>query len=416
MDRPVDGVAAVDPGLHTNGRGHTSALLSRLVELASRPLDEAEALPGIMFYDRDLYELEVERIFRKEWLYVARVEELPDPGDYVSVEIAGEPIMVVRGEDGQIRALSRVCVHKYADVLGEETMPCGKVERFLCPYHSWSYGLDGKLTGAPFMRDSKLFQREKDSYRLPEYRVAIWQGFVFVNFDPDATDLVPRLAEVDEILDGYDLADWRIVDRIDWGETPVNWKLVMDNGRECYHHQGTHKHSLEFTWPTRLVVTETTDSREWYYQRIMASPEGAGGREEEFDLTPLATSRPAPGLSAYQRSHLLLIGIYPTFFMVPGPDLTVVFRYFPTGPEAHRMDIGLLAHEALLDDPDFPAAKDAVRELFHQVQEEDSKQILAIQRTVRSEVARRGRALSTLERPSWQFQRYLAHRLTGADV
>ena len=108
----------------------------------------------------------------------------------------------------------------------------------------------------------------------------------------------------------------------------------MDNGRECYHHQGTHKHSLEFTWPTRLVETETTDSREWYYQRIMASPEGAAGHEGEHDLTPLATPAPAPGLSAYQRSHLLLIGIYPTFFMVPGPDLTVVFRYFPTGPES----------------------------------------------------------------------------------
>ncbi|UGS35070.1 aromatic ring-hydroxylating oxygenase subunit alpha [Capillimicrobium parvum] len=416
MDRHVDGPMPVASDLHTNGHGPASALLSRLVELASRPLDEAEALPGAMFYDPDLYELEVERIFRKEWLYVARVEELPKAGDYVCVEVAGEPIMVVRGADGQIRALSRVCLHKYADVLGDEAMPCGNVERFLCPYHSWSYGLDGNLTGAPFMRDSKLFQRENDTYRLPEYRVAIWQGFVFVNFDPDATELAPRLTEVEEVLGGYNLADWRIVDRIDWGETPVNWKLVMDNGRECYHHQGTHKHSLEFTWPTRLVETETTDSREWYYQRIMASPEGAGGHEEEFDLTPLATSRPAPGLSAYQRSHLLLIGIYPTFFMVPGPDLTVVFRYFPTGPESHRMDIGLLAHESHLDDPDFPAAKDAVRELFRQVQEEDSRQILAIQGTVRSEVARRGRALSTLERPSWQFQRYLAHRLTGADV
>lgn len=397
------------------GRRGVDSLLELLVELASRPLEEAEAMPGALYLDPDLYELELERIFRREWLYVARTEELADPGDYVTADIAGEPIVIVRGQDHRIRALSRVCLHKFADLLGKEPHS-GHLDRFICPYHRWSYGLDGKLVGAPYMGDSKLFQRDREGYCLPELPVEVWQGFVFVNLDPDAAALTDRLGEVDDVLDGYRLDDWRVVDRIDWGETPVNWKLVMDNGRECYHHQGTHRDSLEFTWPTRLVETETTDSRDWYYQRIMVSPKGADGQEDGHYLSPLATSAPAPGLSSYQRSHLLLIGIYPTFFMVPGPDLTVVFRYFPTGPESHTMEIELLGHESQVDDAELPAAKDAVRELFSQVQAEDSAQIQAVQNGLRSVVARRGGALSTLERPSWQFQRYLANRLTGADV
>lgn len=405
------------PEERVNGHHQTSALLEQLAAIASRPLEEAEAMPGPVYYDAGLYALEMERIFRKEWIYVGRAEEIPEPGDFISIDVGDEPVVIVRGEDREIRALSRVCLHKYADVLGDEESTCGHLERFTCPYHSWVYGLDGKLVGAPFMKKSTLFARERDGYRLPEFRVEVWQGFVFINFDQDATSLSSRLGPVEEVLDGYDFSEWVQFDRIDWGDTPVNWKVVMDNGRECYHHQGTHRKSVEPLYPTRLVETETTDSREWYYQRLMINPKEAAGQEGEHYLAPIMTPEPTPGLSAFQRSHLLLVGIYPTFFMAPGPDMNFVFRFFPTGPESHTLDIGLMVHRSQLDDPRFDEqARAEIREFVTEIQKEDSRQILAVQNMARSATARRGAALSTLERPSWQFQRYLAHRLTGADV
>jgi phenylpropionate dioxygenase-like ring-hydroxylating dioxygenase large terminal subunit len=405
-----------DGGGHAAPDQHAQAerLLGLLREYAARPLDEGQALPGEMYTSPAIYELELERIFRRDWLFVGRADEIADPGDWLSATIGDEPIMIVRGEDREVRALSRVCPHRFMDVLADGSRgDHGHRDSFVCPYHSWAFGLDGKMTGAPMMSKSKRFEREHDSYCLSSFKTEVWNGFVFVNLDPDAEPLAPRMGEIEEITANYDLADWVQVDRVDWPESPANWKLVMDNGRECYHHQGAHKETLEPLWPANMVDADTTDSKYWYYQRMFVSPEMAVGQEEGHLQHPLVL--PAfEGLSAFDRSQYLLIGVYPSMFFACGPDMLITGKWLPTGPASHKFELGICVHKSQLDDPDLKEKLAESVQWAHDLQVEDSRMITGIQSMLESRHAQRGGALQyPLERPMWQFQQYLAHRLLG---
>ncbi len=417
----------LDTSAHASGHSNGSlnglktgedlqALLDELVERASRPLDQARALPPSAYTSTALYELEVERIWRKSWLYVCRAEEVANPGDWVRFDAAGEPIMVTRGKDDKINALSRVCPHRFMDVLSLTDGDRGNSESFLCPYHSWAFGPDGSFSGAPLMQQSKLYEQEKDTYCLRSYPVSEWRGFVFVNLDHDAEPLTNTLSEIDAILGNYKPEDWRKVTRVAWGETAVNWKLALDNGREGYHHQGLHKDSLEPLWPAHMVEMEPTETRDYFVARMFVSPEAAVGQEDGHYINPTLLP-PAPGLTAYERSHYLVIGVYPGFILIPGPDMTLVQTFTPTGPLTHDMNFDILFHESALDHQDVERARDEAHQWLRDIQSEDSAGLVALQRTIstmRHDLP--GGALSHLERPMWSIQRFLANRLTGADV
>lgn len=409
--------------LRANGRlnGHRSAreLVDLIVEHASRPIEEAQSLPAEYYTSEALYELEVERIFKRDWLYICRTDEVENPGDWYAAEIAGQPIMLVRGKDMQVRALSRVCPHRFMDILSaerQEGRDHGHKDSFVCPYHSWAFNTEGGLSGAPLMNRSELFQRERESYCLASYPTEVWHGFVFVNLDPDAEPLTPRFDEMEEVLAPYRLEEWKVVDRIDWPESPVTWKLAMDNGRECYHHQGTHSESVEPLWPAHLVDADGTDSEYFYYQRMYVDPKAAIAEEDGHPIQPVVVP-PLDGLTPYQRSHSLLVGVYPTMWFSPGPDVLLVAKWWPTGPQAHKFDLALCIHPSRLDHPDLEKIKAETREWLVQIQNEDSAMVTGIQSMLGSDQAKRGGgALSHLEKPLWTFQKYMAKRLAGADV
>lgn len=395
-------------------------LLDLIVEHASRPLEEAQLLPSEYYTSHDLYDLEVERIFKKDWLYLCRTDEVANPGDWFAAEIAGEPVVLVRGKDMQIRAFSRVCPHRFMDLLFEERekgAEAGNTESFVCPYHSWAFSTEGQLTGAPLMTGNNLFERERacGSYNLATYATEVWNGFVFMNFDPNAEPLAPRFSEMDELLAPYRLDEWKVLDRLDWPEVPTTWKLAMDNGREAYHHQGAHKESIEPLWPAHLVDADTTESEYFYYQRMFVSQEGASGEEDGHYLQPLVLPS-IEGLSAFQRSHSLLVGIYPTMWFSPGPDVLLVAKWWPTGPDSHKFDLAVCVHESKMDHPDLGKIRGEMKDWLRQIQEEDSAMVTGIQGMLKSDQARQGGALSPLERPIWTFQKYMAKRLTGIDV
>lgn len=398
------------------GRGRVQALLDTVLDHASRPLEESAALPGEWYTNEALYQLEVERIFKKDWIYVARADELAKPGDWLSAEIAGEALMLVRGEDGEIRAMSRVCPHRFTDVLAEAEHDHGNCNGFVCPYHAWAFNLQGRMTGAPLMQRSKLFERERDSYCLKPFATEVWHGFVFVNLDQDAEPLAPRLADLEEVIGPYRLDEWRIVERIDWPESPANWKIVMDNGRECYHHLGAHRESVEPIWPAHLVDADTNDSKYCFWQRLHVDPSAAVGEEDGHLINPVVFP-PLEGLTPFQRSHYLLLGVYPSMWFAPGPDMLLTARWLPTGPRSHKFDLTISVHESQLDHPDFDSIVAESKVWVHQIQTEDSRIVLSIQKMLDSQLAtRRGGPFSHLERPMWQFQKYMAHRLIGADV
>ncbi|MCW2952987.1 MAG: Rieske [2Fe-2S] protein [Conexibacter sp.] len=391
-----------------------SELLDLLVETANKPLEEARALPPEFYTNPEIYQLELERIWRKSWIHVGRVEELQNPGDWIAREIAGEPIVVIKGQDDEIRALSRVCRHRFMDLLdGEQGRRCGHAEKLTCPYHLWTYELDGRLTSAPYMNRSRLFEEEKDGYALPQFRVETWQGFVFVNLDPDAAALTDTFGpEVEAALGNYDATDWRLMDRIAWGETEANWKLVVDNGREAYHHIGTHGKTLEPMWPAHMIQFEPSPRNEFFMARMFISKEFATGQEDGHLISPMLMP-PAPGLTPFEQSNTGVLGLYPGFIYVTGPDMLITLSFQPTGHTSHNLDIEFLFHKDYADTPEAKVAIEEGKRWLSAVQAEDSGAMRGVQRMFSSGLSHEGGALSHLEIALMTFQRYLAKRLVG---
>ena len=149
-----------------------------------QPLPDASHAPGALYASPEFYRLDVEKLFMRDWLFVGRVEELPDPGDYLTMRIAGEPIIVARTPAGELAAYYNMCLHRGVEV----AEGCGNTAAFKCPYHGWIYDLSGRLTGAAYMKESKGF--ELGEQRMRPLRLETWRRNIFVAFDPGAPPLV----------------------------------------------------------------------------------------------------------------------------------------------------------------------------------------------------------------------------------
>ena len=207
------------------------------IDKARKPLTEATHLPSYIYTSEEIFELEKEKIFKKDWLAVARVEEIENPGDYMTFDIVGEPIIVARNTDGEINAFYNVCVHRGTEVAAGS----GNIKTFKCPYHAWTYDLAGKLVGAAYMDDVKDFSL--DDCRLQPVRTAIWQGWVFVNFDPKAEPLESFVSEYASEFGRYQQDKFRLNRRVE-KTLDCNWKLVHENFVDIYHFLTLHPDTL----------------------------------------------------------------------------------------------------------------------------------------------------------------------------
>lgn len=204
-----------------------------------RPLSRARHMPADFYTSPEIYEREKARIFQKEWLCMGRVEELEKPGDYLTFRVAGEPIVICKDAGGDIRAFSNVCRHRGTQVAfgkPDNGTPFGKGcdKAFSCPYHGWVYDLSGKLLNAPHSAEMEGF--EPAEFGLVPLRVGSWAGFLFVNFDPDAPELLDVLAEIDflETYRPYRYEDFRLASKFSF-ELDCNWKFVNENLTDIYH-------------------------------------------------------------------------------------------------------------------------------------------------------------------------------------
>jgi phenylpropionate dioxygenase-like ring-hydroxylating dioxygenase large terminal subunit len=356
------------------------------------PLERASTLPPRCYRESAFYELEVEHVLRKQWLSVGRVDQLAKPGDFFTIDLLGEPLILVRDKDGEIRALSNVCAHRWMPVAEGN----GNRNSFQCPYHYWTYGLDGRLIGAPEMQRADGFDRS--SCALPSLRVELWHGFIFVNFDPDADPLAPGLAGLLPHVEPYGLADQRSTPTLDY-DCPWNWKVSVENASESYHHLGLHRDVLEDVMPATL--SDIQPGRAAY--SIYWNP-----TREGQDLPTLLT--PPPGLGARQRSALQLVTIFPCtmFFMMP--DHTAWLQLVPKDAGHHTLHYVPLVQPGALDDPDSEPKLEILRKTLDAVHQQDMAGCAALSRGLGSGLARPGR-LSHLEETIWQFQNWLLDQI-----
>lgn len=205
------------------------------------------AIPSRFYYDEDLYQWEVENVLKKQWLCIGRQEEAPNPGDYFTTRMFDEPLVIVRGKDLELRALINVCQHRFAQIVEEGK---GNAKLFMCPFHRWTYNLDGTLLGVAVQEIPNF---DKKNCRMPQVQLEVWQGFVFVNFDPDAKPLAPQFAPIAPHFERVGVADFKMMTSVEF-DAPWNWKLSIEAGMEGYHHIGVHHERIEGDIPSKNTV------------------------------------------------------------------------------------------------------------------------------------------------------------------
>ena len=200
------------------------------------PLSEASTIPAPWYVDARIAELEAKTVFSKTWQKVGRVDQVQESGQFVTANVAGEPIVVVRGNDGMLRAFFNVCRHHAAAVVTE---PCGQASILRCPYHGWNYGLDGSLKGMPEFDGVKNFEREQNGLVL--VKAEPWEKFVFVNLDAQATPLVEFLGGLVKRVAPLGVSKLHYFDSC-VSDVHCNWKVFVDNYLDGgYHVPHLHK-------------------------------------------------------------------------------------------------------------------------------------------------------------------------------
>jgi choline monooxygenase len=203
---------------------------------ANAPLAEASTIPAPWYVDSRIAELEATAVFSRTWQMVGRVEQVERPGQFVTAIVAGEPIVVVRGNDGVLRGFYNVCRHHAAAVVTE---PCGQASILHCPYHGWNYGLDGSLKGMPEFDGVKNFERQENG--LTPVKVETWEKFVFVNLDREAVPLRDFLGGLVRRVAPLGVSKLHYFDSRVY-EIHCNWKVFVDNFLDGgYHVPHLHK-------------------------------------------------------------------------------------------------------------------------------------------------------------------------------
>lgn len=232
-------------------------ILQQYQEAASASLDQAHSLPFGAYSDSDVFQQEALAVFSNEWVFVCCEQELVNPGDYFALNLAGEPVVILRGKDGMLRALSNICRHRGTPLLNEGF---GQVEKLIvCPYHAWSYDDQGSLKGVPFPGRIAV---DKKEHCLPEFHLDIWCGLVFINLSNNPQPLHQRLEGIDGYLEVFEPSAFDTAFEGQTEHWQSNWKLAMENAMESYHLFKVHKETLEQVTPTKQAFY-VAGSSEW---------------------------------------------------------------------------------------------------------------------------------------------------------
>ena len=233
-------VSTVDRAARAPRPAVVEDLLASIARLDDAALQET-MLPAGCYTAPEFFAFEQEEVFTRSWICIGRVEQVPDRGDCLAPTVAGEPVLAVRGEDGAIRALSAVCQHR------GEIIPCPEKGAALrCPLHFWTYDFTGRLAGAPRMGSAEDVRRLREKVRLPELRLELWHGFIFVNLDPAAPPLAPSLGQARRRCGRATTPPASSPCRRSRADKPLpwNWKVHVENFTDAYHpeyvHRGTH--------------------------------------------------------------------------------------------------------------------------------------------------------------------------------
>ncbi len=374
------------------------------------PTELQRSLPAASYHSGEAFDAERERIFFREWFCVGRAEAIPEPGDYVKVDVAGESVLVARTRTGDIRAHYNVCRHRGSQLVIDDAPerrdaphPSGRFKgAIVCPYHAWTYGLEGELRAAPFLNESVGLRKQQLSlYPVP---VDTWGGFVFVNLTPaeaGGRTLAAQLGHVPDRLARYPLAELRTARRITY-DVASNWKCIVENYNECYHCGPVHPELCEVVPAFKQLGGAGLD-----WEHGVPHREGA----TTFTFTGTTTRSSFPDLSEEEKTRHKGELIYPNLMLSLSADHVAAFTLRPVGPDRTVIDCDFLFHAGEMARAGFDPS-DAV-EFWDLVNRQDWRICESVQRGMRSRVYEHG-YYAPMEDLSLDIRRYVGERPGGA--
>ncbi len=319
-------------------------------------------LPQPFYNDRDLYDFDVAQVLSRAWLLVGFEAELPLPGSYLAVTIGADPILLIRGRDGVVRGFNNTCRHRGSQICADGR---GQVSKLVCPYHQWTYELDGRLLGAPRMTASFV----AGEHRLSPIDVALMGGCIYISLSPGAPEFAPFADAVAPMLAPFGLQDAKLAHSSVLVEQ-ANWKLVMENARECYHCPVSHpqlkrsfpvnmkpgydfsegEHNVRFTEKMRRLglKTDVAQSDWWHAGRY---PLNAGfetmSLDGDFLVRRLLAAIDAPEIGG------LRWATEPNSFCHVFADHAFMFAAIPVGPQETHVISKWLVHRDATEGVDY---------------------------------------------------------------
>ncbi len=364
-----------------------------------RTIETAEGLPAAAYTSRSFFNLEVEKIFKKEWICVGHLSQVPNVGDYYTVDLLDDLLVVVRGHD-RVRVMSRVCLHRWASVVSG----AGNAKLFICPFHGWTYNLEGELKAAPFMHEAKEFN--SPACHLPEMRTEIVEelGLIFVTSSATIGSIRPQISDLIERVQPYRLNE-TIGVKPRFQDVHFNWKIMIETGQECYHHFAAHKETLEPRRPSRLSWCEEGPPK-WTVCHSSLKAE----------LPQIQGGMGLPNFRGLSEDALRTVSYYHLFPLTRiflRPDRVMLVCVYPVGPmRTKATTLSLVA-------PDVAAQADLIEEKFAIETSRNApqnKEDMAIdtmqQRGAMSSFARSGR-LSHLEATVWSLGQYVRRQIAA---
>lgn len=370
-----------------------------------------KSLPSDYYRSTAIFAQEKENIFCSEWFCAGREEQIPAPGDVLVLNILGESVLVVRTKEGEIKAHYNVCRHRGSRLLPEpgDELPAdikllGGVlgaNGIRCPYHLWTYALDGKLLNAPYTKEGEGFCRA--DFSLYPVGVELWGGFIFLNLTPeaaarDARTLKSSFGEALRRVKRYPLADLRAAKRINY-EVEANWKIILENYNECYHCGAVHPELCDVV---PAFKQQGGGALEW--EKGIPHKQGA----VTFTWTGKTNRAPFPGLDENEKVRHKGELIYPNLMLSLACDHVAAFTLWPKSPNRTTVICDFLFHSDEIKKPDFAPA-DAI-DFWDLVNRQDWEICKRVQQGTESRVHEFG-YYAPMEDASLDIRRYVLERL-----
>ena len=370
-------------------------LKAELMSLASNTSNQTRGLSPEMFLSEELAAVELDQIFYREWSCIGREDDIPNVGDFVTFKVGDQPIIVVRLEDKSIRAMSNVCRHRMMRLVQGN----GNARQFSCPYHGWTYSLDGNLVGAPHMGCNLNFSKEK--FMLPTLKCETWHGWIYVSLSNDAAPIVERLKKLDTMVQPYEMEHYVtvFVEDLEWN---TNWKLLCQNFMEGYHLPIAHRSTVGRNFPVGETKFDSDGASEGFTYQYFLKP-----NDMNFGVAHPMNTRLTDNL----RRSSVMPTIFPSHMYVLAPDHLWYLSLQPNGVGKVRIRYGAaLAPEVMEHTEDKSNLLSQFKELLDKTQEEDRLLVENIFENIRGPMAMAG-PLSWLEREVHEFTQYLARKI-----